>query len=126
MNRLFIAGIIFMLILALCIGAAIISNKQFETVKDTLNLCVEQFNEGKSEKALDLAAKLYQRWLKIEQSLSVIMNHGKIDDIRIHFARLKAYIEANNEAGFKSEAAELLTLIDQLEDDEKVTMHSIF
>jgi hypothetical protein len=43
-----------------------------------------------------------------------------------HFARLKAYIESQNAAGVKSESAELFTLIDQLEEDEKITIHSIF
>jgi len=126
MNRLIIAGVIFAIILTLCTGAAIIANNQFESVKNELNLCVNEFDKGNNEKSLELADTLHKRWLKIEQSLSVIMNHGKIDDIRIHFARLKAYLQSQNEAGFKSEAAELFTLIDQLEEDEKVTVHSIF
>ena len=126
MNRLIIAGVIFVLILALCIGAALIANNQFESVKAELNLCVNEFDKGNEEQALKIATGLHEKWLKIEQTLSVIMNHGKIDDIRIHFARLKAYIAVQNTAGFKSEAAELYALIDQLEEDEKITVHSIF
>lgn len=126
MKRLIIAGIIFLVILSLCIGAGVISESQFEALKKQVELCAEEYASGDAQSALNTATALNEKWLKKEDKLSVIMNHTRIDDIRIHFARLKAFIEADNYAGFKSEAAELITLIDQLEEDEKITMHSVF
>lgn len=126
MKRLIIAGIIFFIIISLCVSAGVISQETFEELKEQVEDCAEEYQSGNTDSALDLAQRLNKKWLKLEDRLSVIMNHDRIDDIRIHFSRLKAYIEAQDLAGFKSEIAQLLTLIDQLEEDEKITMHSIF
>ena len=126
MKRLIIAGLIFLLILGLCIGAGIVSDRHFETLKEKVSQCEAEYTKGNTSTALTLSRELKDTWIKTEDYLSTVMNHGRIDDIRVHLSRLVAFIEADNLAGFKSEAAELITLIDQLEEDEKITLHSLF
>ena len=126
MKRIIAAAVIAVFIALLCVGSGMIINRNFEQIKDMLENSKQVYKSDGALAAADKVAVLENKWIKTELFVSMFTNHDKIDAIHITITRMHAYALSDNYSGFLSEANELNVLIEQLEADEKITMHSVF
>ncbi len=126
MKRLVTAIILIIVITALCIGVNLLVSHEIKEVRQMVNQCRDYVEKKDSVQAGKTADTLVKVWEKREAMLSPFINHEKIDEIALEIAGLAANIKAGNEAVLLRDAQTLLTLLHQLEEDEKINLHSIF
>ena len=79
-----------------------------------------------SAQAQKIADALVKEWEKRETLLSPFINHEKIDEIGLEITSLAANIRAENYPVLLRDAETILALLHQMEEDEKINIHSIF
>ncbi len=126
MKRLITAIVLIIVITVLCIGLNILVARQVGEVRRMVNDCKELMAKKDIAQAQKTADALVKLWERREALLSPFINHEKIDEITLAVTNLAANIKAGNEAVFLSDAEKILTLLHQLGEDERISLHSIF
>ncbi len=124
MKRLIIAALLFALVIATYASSYFYISKSCETAKSMLNSSVEIYKEQKT--AETEAHKLEEYWDKKEKTLSVFVNHDRIDDIERAISLLNVYAKSKDNELFYEYADTVRILLHQIMEDTKITMHSIF
>lgn len=123
MKRLIAAGILFVFVITVYIFGYIYITKTCETATDILNECGELYENNKN--AEESAKKLEKFWNKKEGTLSVFANHAHIDDIELAIGSLVIYSSTKNNKIFYEYLSTAKTLLHQLVEESKPSMHSI-
>ena len=124
MKRVIAAVVLLIIVISTYVGSYVYINYVCEQTLDKLDKCVASYNENKnSEKE---AESLDKYWNKMEKSLSIVVNHGKIDDIEYAIGALKVYSKSNEEMLFYEYSEAVKTHIHQLKEDTGISFHSIF
>lgn len=124
MKRLIVAGVLFVLVIAIYISSVFYITNSCSKASDLLNHSVTVYKEKST--AVNEAKKLENFWNKKEKFLSVFVNHNRIDDIEHAISLLNVYAKQNNNPLFYEYSDTVNTLIHQILEDTKITMHSIF
>lgn len=123
MKRLIAAAILSAFVAASYFTGFFIVNKTCENTNRLLNDCVENYDDGKDAKAS--SEKLQKYWEKKEKILSAFAHHSVIDEIEIAINNLTVYSNSKEKAIFKEHSNTVKTLLHQLMEDMKPSMHSI-
>ncbi len=126
MKRLITAIIIVLIITALCFTVNILVSKQVAEIRIMVNECKENLQKKDSVQARKIADTLVKTWERKEMLLSPFINHEKIDEISLEIISLAANIKSENYPVLLRDAETILMLLHQLEEDEKINIHSIF
>lgn len=126
MKRLIAALVIVAIIVALCVCVSLVITRQLKEVRAMVSQCKECLQKKDSAKAEEIADALVESWEKKEALLSPFINHEKIDEISLEITSLAANIHSNNLPVVLRDAETILMLLHQLEEDEKINLHSIF
>lgn len=124
MKRLIAAGILFVLVITAYVYGYLYIENTCKTAKKFLKDCVSVY--AKSDDATDKAEKLEQYWSSKENGLSIFANHSEIDEIELAISSLKIYSNTKENEIFYEYSGTVETLIHQLLEDTKPTIHSIF
>ena len=124
MKRLIIAGVIFILVIATYLTSLFYITKSCDKAKNLLKNTVAVYMQ---EKTAEKQAKEFEEyWDKREKTLSVFVNHDRIDDIERAISLLNIYAKEKDNILFYEYADTVEVLIHQIMEDTKITMHSIF
>ena len=123
MKRLIAAGILFVFVITVYIFGWVYIQKTCETAKDMLIECEELYENNKDAKKC--AEKLEKYWNKKEGTLSVFANHEHIDDIELAIGSIVIYSNTKDNRMFYDYLRTAKTLLHQLIEESKPSMHSI-
>ena len=126
MKRLITAVALIDIITALCIGVNFLVSHEVNSVRTMVNQCKDYMIKKDSAQAQKIADALVLEWERRETLLSPFINHEKIDEISLEITSLAANIKAENYPVLLRDTETILTLLHQLEEDEKINIHSIF
>lgn len=126
MKRLITAVALIVIITALCIGVNFLVSHEVNSVRTMVNQCKDYMIKKDSAQAQKIADALVLEWERRETLLSPFINHEKIDEISLEITSLAANIKAENYPVLLRDTETILTLLHQLEEDEKINIHSIF
>ena len=115
-------------LLVLIIGAYIFNytyvNNTCKKTDDILENCIEIYKSGQD--ATEKAKELKNYWTDKEPFLSLFANHSMIDDIELAISSLTVYTDTKNNAIFYEYSGTIKTLLHQMIEDTRPTMHSVF
>lgn len=126
MKRLITAITLIVIITALCIGVNFLVTHEVNSVRAMVTQCKDYMIKKDSAQAQKIADALVKEWEKRETMLSPFINHEKIDEIGLEITSLAANIRAENYPVLLRDAETILALLHQMEEDEKINLHSIF
>ena len=126
MKRLVTAIALIVVMTALCIGVNFLVSHEVNSVRTMVNQCKDYMIKKDSAQAQKIADALVLEWERRETLLSPFINHEKIDEISLEITSLAANIKAENYPVLLRDTETILTLLHQLEEDEKINIHSIF
>ena len=126
MKRLITAVALIVIITALCVGVNFLVSHEVNSVRTMVNQCKDYMIKKDSAQAQKIADALVLEWERRETLLSPFINHEKIDEISLEITSLAANIKAENYPVLLRDTETILTLLHQLEEDEKINIHSIF
>ncbi len=98
-------------------------NKTCEKANEKLQNCIEVYKNG--EDATEEARELERYWTDKEPFLSVFANHAMIDEIELAISSLAIYTDTKNNAIFYEYSSTVKTLLHQMLEDTRPSMHSI-
>lgn len=124
MKRLIIAGVLFVLVVAIYISSVIYITNSCDKANELLDKSISVYDKNYTAK--NEAKKLKEYWDKKEKLLSVFVNHNRIDDIEQAISLLNVYAKREKDPLFYEYADTVKILIHQILEDTKITMHSIF
>ena len=124
MKRIIAAVVLLVVVVGTYIGSYMYINHVCNETLDKLDECINAYNKDKNSKKQ--AENLDEYWNKMEKSLSIVVNHGKIDDIEYAIGALKVYSKSNEEMLFYEYSEAVKTHIHQLKEDTVISFHSIF
>ena len=123
MKRLIAAAILFVFIISCYFtGFFFIKNACKETGK-LLEDCVTEYDN--TSNSSDKAQKLKNYWSKAEKTLSIFVNHARIDEIEKSIDTLLVYSNTDEKEIFKEYSGEVKTLLHQLMEDAVPSVHSV-
>lgn len=124
MKRLIIAAVLFVLVIATYLSSLYYITDSCEKAENLLETSVSVYKQEKT--AEKEARNLEKYWDKKEKTLSVFVNHDRIDDIEKAISLLNVYAKSEDNELFYEYADNVKVLIHQIMEDTKITMHSIF
>lgn len=98
-------------------------SKTCDTANELLNQCVDIYKSDSN--AYKNAKKLEEFWGEREGTLSVFANHGDIDQIELAISSLVVHSNSPDNKIFYEYSSTVKTLLHQLQEDSKPSMHSI-
>ncbi len=124
MKRLIIAAVLLALVIATYLSSLYYITDSCKKAENLLETSVSVYKQEKT--AEKEAGDLEKYWDKKEKTLSVFVNHDRIDDIEKAISLLNVYAKSKNNELFYEYADNVKVLIHQIMEDTKITMHSIF
>ena len=124
MKRLIIAAVLFVLVIITYLSSLYYINKSCKTARNLLDNSVTVYKSQHT--AEPEAQKLEKYWDQKEKTLSVFVNHDRIDDIEKAISLLNVYAKSKDNELFYEYAENVKVLIHQIMEDTKVSMHSVF
>lgn len=124
MKRLISAGILFVIVIASYLLSLWYINDAEKKTKDLVSQCEQAYSDGGD--AYDKALELKKLWDKKESGLSFFVTHDRIDEIELAISELCVYSMAEEENDFKERVENIKMLLHQIDEDTKITVHSIF
>ncbi len=123
MKRLIPALIILTVIIVTFIGSYVFVNSICKQARNLIDECIDEYKEkGVTETK---AENFKKYWDKQEKILSIFVNHQIIDEIEISVAELSYHSKFKDNHMFFDAAIKIKTLIHQIEEDTKITAHSL-
>lgn len=123
MKRLIAAAILTATVIFFYIFSYFFIDKAVEKSEKLLNNCAISYETQNNAKAD--AQELEKYWSNIEGTLSVFANHKVIDDIELAIGSLSIYSATDQNEIFMEYWATVKTLLHQLMEDTKPSIHSI-
>lgn len=124
MKRLIIAALLFILVIATYLSSLYYITDSCKKAENLLETSVSVYKQEKT--AEKEARNLEKYWDKREKTLSVFVNHDRIDDIEKAISLLNVYAKSKDNELFYEYADTVRVLIHQIMEDTKITTHSIF
>lgn len=123
MKRLIAAAVLLVFVITVYVTGYIYITKTCETAKDMLNDCINLYKDNTD--AEESAKKLEKFWNEKEGTLSIFANHEHIDDIELAISSIVIYSNTKNNKIFYDYSSTAKTLLHQLIEESKPSMHSI-
>lgn len=124
MRRLIAAAALSVIIITSYFTGSYIINDACRKANEKLEEVVNVYETDKD--ATNKAKELEDYWSKKEKHLSFIANHSTIDDIELAISSLVVYSSTPDNKIFYEYSGNVKTLLHQLIEDTKASVHSIF
>lgn len=125
MKRLIAAGILMLIVIASYILSRNYIINTCDEIKSLVIECETEYKQN-STSAEKTAEKLEKTWSEKEQILSFFVNHDRVDEIELALSSLNVYSNKFNNDIFYEYSGEIKMLLHQLEEDSKISAHSVF
>ena len=100
MKRLWIAVAIILLLVFGCVGAELSVEHGVDGIMSELELAHAYAGENRIPEAEEQAKRAEERWVEMEQRLSMFLQHSQLDQIGTHIERLSPALKHGDKAGF--------------------------
>ncbi len=124
MRRLIAAAVLVFIIAGICIANSLTVKYAYEDLSEDIFILQNSFEES-PEKAAELSAEFEEKWSKIEEPLSVFVNHDIIDNLGEAISRLPILAQ-KGEAMFLAECKSIEMELLHMKKDTRISLHSIF
>lgn len=121
MKRLIIAGVILLCIAGLNALAMVTVNKSTEKALKM----VKNVETAVADNRPAQAKRLRDFWQDTSEKLSVFVNHNDVDEIGRITEKMIVAAETNNESDLKCFAGEIKYILENINEEEKLTVFSI-
>ncbi len=121
MKRLIIAGVILLCIAGLNALAMVTVN---ESTEKALKM-VKNVETATADNRPEQAKRLKDFWQDTSEKLSVFVNHNDVDEIGRITEKMIVAAETNNESDLKCFAGEIKYILENINEEEKLTVFSI-
>lgn len=125
MKRLYIAAILFAVAVTLCITSTVVTSRVEKEVGEPLEKTIEFFERGEIEKATESFSAAKQNWDDIKETTAVFASHSSVDELDEQITLISALLSEQSD-DFLSQSALCLLKVQNLCDDEKVTVKALF
>lgn len=123
MKRIITAVILLIFVLTAYFSGLFFIKNTCNTANDILSDCVTAYKNQND--AIEQAEKLEKFWSKKEPLLSAFVNHSSIDEIELAISNLTVYSHSTEKELFYEYSKTVRTLLHQIMEDTKPSMHSI-
>ncbi len=123
MKRLIPAAILLVFVVASYLTGYFYTIKTCEAANEILSECIDIYESDKN--AYKSAKELENYWDEKEGVLSIFTNHADIDEIELAISSLVVYSNSPDNKIFYEYSSTVKTLLHQLVEDSKPSMHSI-
>lgn len=117
---------IFLLCMAVSFWSLFMLNHYQETLITTMENAVSAAEKGDIDEAKKQVAKFEEMWASYDPVLTAIVRHHTIDDIEKTAAGLMPMLDSQELSHFYSEAKVIISLIEIMWKDEKVSVENFF
>lgn len=123
MKRLFVSGILFILVIVSYISGYFYIDNTCKEADSLLEECITAYRNG--EDVEEYSDRLEEFWSNKESILSVFTNHASIDEIELAIYSLSVHSNYPDNAMFYEYSGTVKTLLHQIIEDTVPGMHSI-
>ncbi len=123
MKRLIAAAVLFVFIVVCFFSGHGYIKNVCKNADSLLTDCKNAFETDAD--AAEQSEKLMRYWSEKENTLSIFTNHSAIDEIELAIEELKVYSSATESKYFYERFSKVKTLIHQMLEDAKPSMHSV-
>lgn len=123
MKRLIAAGILAVLVTALCIGGNYIMQHSCNNLLEMIDDCKSAENKNSAYKK---AEKLEDEWVKKETLLSLFSNLRMVDDIGVAISRISAYSDNPSGPDYIAACREAEVKLTHMRENERLSVLSVF
>lgn len=124
MNRLWAAGVILVLLIALCITGLRVTNRYADDMSQSLYEIKTEMQNGNTEHAYQESQKMLVTWEKYHKNLSMYIPHARLELIDQALAALPPLINYGVNDQFEAEYNRASLQIDRLKDTELPTLEN--
>ncbi len=124
MKRLIPAGILLLLVILSYALSLTYITKSCDKTKDLINQSIEIYSQNKT--AENKTKEIKEYWQKEEKMLSFFVNHTHIDKIEQAISTLNIYAKEEDNVLFYEYADLIKVMLHQIEEETRITVHSIF
>ena len=124
MKRLAIAGVLFCIILGVCISNHFMVKNCCERMVFLIEECESAFEEGDAE-AVATAKELQRQWEEYTPLLSLFVSRAVIEEIGISIARIPPYAATGSRDSFFGECSAAKKMLFNMRDEERISLIGI-
>lgn len=118
MNRLWAAGIIVTILVAVCISAAFTTQSISTSITEQIDQIVTALSDDDKETAITLCRQTTDKWQEHHAVLCTYMSHIQLEEVDRSLAALSAYLEYGEEADIRAECNRILEMVTHLQEAE--------
>lgn len=118
----------FIMIAIIVVGFSLESSilKATDSLSRSLDLVKESVRSARWQEALELWEQIDKTWRVHQEHWNIFIHNDDLDDVTIHLARLKSYLENEEQASSLAEIVEVEIQLVQLHKQEVLTLKNIF
>lgn len=118
MSRIWAACGILLVLILVCVGGLISTERTTEELKGQLEELQTLAEEEKMEEAIAKSRQIEENWHTAHEFLSTYIEHSRLEQIDQSVAVLTVWLEQEDTAEFKSECRRALSQLTHLKDTE--------
>lgn len=126
MKRLLTALALTLLLAGLCITGICTIHTQYEKMDSLLQQAVACYEKAEMDRAADLAVEIEGQWVKVEQYLSLFVNHGSVDEVGASIAQLEPLALTGDDAAYLAACKNARLQLLHIRENEEVNLLNIF
>lgn len=125
MKRLWLAGGIFAVILALCLSTLLYQQRQTDMLLDNLDAVLTAYDNGEDKRAYELALALEDEYSRRTRFFPCFMAHGDLIECRQSLAMLPSILKDGDAEEFHMESTRCRIQLERLATSELPTLQNI-
>lgn len=125
MKRIYTALVIVILLASLCIMGTIVVSHKMNSYKKALSH-LEELYDTNPEISYQTAKQCEGKFHKDEPYIAFFANHEKLDDLKKNLAKVRAYAKEQEFSLLLIECAETKTIIEDITEEQRILIHTIF
>ncbi|MCH5169784.1 MAG: DUF4363 family protein [Oscillospiraceae bacterium] len=126
MNRIVVSVIVLLLVFGIATFSVMSLDASCKTLASSLDEIKQTAELGDREKAIELSQKTLEIWDKEEKKISLLVNHGEIDEIEKIIKSLPIYARQDNMEKLEEKSSIAAERVRHIRDKENVSAGNVF
>lgn len=125
MRRLWVAGILLVIMISLCALGIFQVTVQSEKVIDTINSAMQAAEQDDFDRAYEIISQCERDWIKTGRSLAAFTSHLELNNVGVSLAKLPPLIKSGEKSAFLSECAYSIVRLKHLAENELPLLNNL-
>ncbi|MCH5190185.1 MAG: DUF4363 family protein [Oscillospiraceae bacterium] len=126
MNRIIVSVIVLLSVVGIATFSVMSLDASCERLAESLDEIKQTAEAGDSEKAVELTENILDVWEKQEKKISLLIDHGEIDEIEKIIKSLSVYARQDNMERLEEKSSVAAERVRHIKDKEKVSPQNVF